>query len=110
MDRKAWIVIALCCLGLYLNLNFSRKNAEALREQEREALVQKKAAQGKEGGSPAATDPATGEGAAAGSERSEEEAKVPETDPVLEEKTFKLSSGTLCSPSRISGEGSNAPK
>ena len=93
MDRKAWIVIALCCLGLYLNLNFSRKNAEAVREQEREALVEKEAAQRKEGGSPAATAPATGEGVTAGSERTEEEAKVPETDPVLEEKTFKLSSG-----------------
>ena len=94
MDRKAWIVIVLCCLGLYLNLNFSKKNAEAVREQERKALVEKETAQGK-GGSPAAVPaPATGgEEAAAGSEGSVEVAKAPETNPVAEEKTFKLSSG-----------------
>ena len=35
MDRKAWIVIILCCLGLAVNLHFGRKNRESLAEQER---------------------------------------------------------------------------
>ena len=38
MDRKAWIVIVLCCLGLAVNLHFSGKNRETLLEQEREQL------------------------------------------------------------------------
>jgi YidC/Oxa1 family membrane protein insertase len=91
LDRKAWIVIVLCCLGLYLNLNFSKKNAEAVREQE--ALIEKESPEGKEGAPAAVTAPATGgEEAAAGSEGSVEATKAPEADPLVQEKTFKLSS------------------
>ncbi|MEC8942687.1 MAG: hypothetical protein VYC95_08145, partial [Verrucomicrobiota bacterium] len=52
MDRKAWIVIVLCCLGLAVNLYFSGKNRETLLEQERERkeAEQAEAAEEKEKG------------------------------------------------------------
>ena len=36
MDRKAWIVIVLCCLGLAVNFYYGSKNRESLLERERE--------------------------------------------------------------------------
>ena len=92
MDRKAWIVIALCCLGLVLNFNISRKNAEALREKEREALVEEEAAGVKEGEQAAATVPAASGEESAGAESSAGATEAPETTPVVQEQTFTLSS------------------
>ena len=92
MDRKAWIVIALCCLGLVLNFNISRKNAEALREKEREALVEEEAAGVKEGEQAAATVPAASGEESAGAESSAGATEAPETAPVVQEQTFTLSS------------------
>ena len=43
MDRKAWIVIILCCLGLAVNLHYSRKNRESLVERERERQAEQAA-------------------------------------------------------------------
>ena len=92
MDRKAWIVIALCCLGLVLNFNISRKNAEALKEKEREALVEEEAAGVKEGEQAAATVPAASGEESAGVESSAGATEAPETAPVVQEQTFTLSS------------------
>ena len=43
MDRKAWIVIVLCCLGLAVNFHYGAKNREALeKEHQRQAAEQVK--------------------------------------------------------------------
>ena len=48
MDRKAWIVIVLCCLGLAVNLYFSGQNREALLEQQRKKEQAEQAEQEKQ--------------------------------------------------------------
>ena len=90
MDRKAWIVIVLCCLGLAVNLYFSGKNRETLLEQERERkeAEQAQAAEEKEKGPEG--DPQ--------SEETEEPLVTPlepEPDPVVEEETPILRSGDV---------------
>lgn len=45
MDRKAWIVIVLCCIGLAVNLYFSGQNREALVEQQRKEQQAEKEAE-----------------------------------------------------------------
>lgn len=94
MDRKAWIVIVLCCLALAVNLYYSSKNQEALQEREREALAQREA------------EPQTGESEAGqkvpsvqapvdgdDSENLAESGKVAEPVPLVEEKISKISVG-----------------
>jgi YidC/Oxa1 family membrane protein insertase len=90
LDRKAWIVIVLCCLGLAVNLYFSGKNRETLLEQERERkeAEQAQAAEEKEKGPEG--DPQ--------SEETEEPLVTPlepEPDPVVEEETPILRSGDV---------------
>ena len=90
MDRKAWIVIVLCCLGLAVNLYFSGKNRETLLEQERERkeAEQAQAAEEKEKGPEGAPQP-------------EEPEKPlvtpvePEPEPVVAEETATLSTGKV---------------
>ena len=87
MDRKAWIVIVLCCLALAVNLYYSSKNQEALQEREREALAQREA------------EPQTGE--------SEAGQKVPSVQaPVdaLLSNCSDLHAASLCSLDAISNE------
>ncbi|MEE2734479.1 MAG: membrane protein insertase YidC [Verrucomicrobiota bacterium] len=88
MDRKAWIVIVLCCLGLAVNLYFSGKNRETLLEQERERkeAEQAQAAEEKEKGPEG--DPQ--------SEETEEPLVTPlEPEPLVEEETPILRSGDV---------------
>ena len=88
MDRKAWIVIVLCCLGLAVNLYFSGKNRETLLEQERERkeAEQAQAAEEKEKGPEG--DPQ--------SEETEEPLVTPlEPEPVVGEETPILRSGDV---------------
>ena len=90
MDRKAWIVIVLCCLGLAVNLYFSGKNREILLEQERDRkeAEQAQAAEEKEKGPEGNPQ----------SEETEEPLVTPlepEPDPVEEEETPILRSGDV---------------
>ena len=90
MDRKAWIVIVLCCLGLAVNLYFSGKNREILLEQERnrKEAEQAQAAEEKEKGPEGNPQ----------SEETEEPLVTPlepEPDPVEEEETPILRSGDV---------------
>ena len=90
MDRKAWIVIVLCCLGLAVNLHFSGKNRETLLEQERDRkeAEQAQAAEEKEKGPEGNPQ----------SEETEEPLVTPlepEPDPVEEEETPILRSGDV---------------
>jgi len=90
LDRKAWIVIVLCCLGLAVNLYFSGKNREILLEQERDRkeAEQAQAAEEKEKGPEGNPQ----------SEETEEPLVTPlepEPDPVEEEETPILRSGDV---------------
>jgi len=90
LDRKAWIVIVLCCLGLAVNLHFSGKNRETLLEQERDRkeAEQAQAAEEKEKGPEGNPQ----------SEETEEPLVTPlepEPDPVEEEETPILRSGDV---------------
>jgi len=90
LDRKAWIVIVLCCLGLAVNLYFSGKNREILLEQERnrKEAEQAQAAEEKEKGPEGNPQ----------SEETEEPLVTPlepEPDPVEEEETPILRSGDV---------------
>jgi YidC/Oxa1 family membrane protein insertase len=93
VDRKAWIVIILCCLGLAVNLHYSRKNRESLVERERERQAEQ-AAKAKE------EEKTQGEQQAQDGEQAEAAnpgdpspiSPAPESDPVVEEETPTLTS------------------
>ena len=86
MDRKAWIVIVLCCIGLAVNFYFSGQNREALLEQQQkeEQAEKKRQEQERKAAEARDVDPSGDAGA-----------PVPElTEPpeqVVEEKTVILS-------------------
>ena len=86
MDRKAWIVIVLCCIGLAVNFYFSGQNREALLEQQQkeEQAEKKRQEQERKAAEARDVDPSGDPGA-----------PVPElTEPpeqVVEEKTVILS-------------------
>ena len=88
MDRKAWIVIVLCCLGLAVNLHFSGKNRETLLEQERERKAAKQAQAAEE-------KQKVPEGDSEDEEPEEPSLTPLEPEPVVEEETPILISGDV---------------
>lgn len=90
MDRKAWIVIVLCCLGLAVNLHFSGKNRETLLEQERERKETEQAQAAEEKEKAPEGDPQP--------EETEEPSVTPlepEPEPVVAEETAILRTGNV---------------
>jgi len=88
LDRKAWIVIVLCCLGLAVNLHFSGKNRETLLEQERERKAAKQAQAAEE-------KQKVPEGDSEDEEPEEPSLTPLEPEPVVEEETPILISGDV---------------
>lgn len=86
MDRKAWIVIALCCLGLAVNFHYGAKNREAL-EKERQRQVAEQVKEEKEKGPEEKTQPVDPKDSSPVPSE-----PVPEPDPVAQEETFTLRS------------------
>ena len=87
MDRKAWIVIVLCCIGLAVNLYFSGQNREALVEQQRkEQQAEKEAEKEVDGEKP-------GEIVPSGDLEAPASGPSDPPEPVVEEETPTLSTG-----------------
>ena len=93
MDRKAWIVIILCCLGLAVNLHYSRKNRESLVERERERQAEQAAKAKEEEKTQGEQQAQDGEQAAAANPGDLSPiSPAPESDPVVQEETPTLTS------------------
>lgn len=57
MDRKAWIVIVLCCIGIAVNFHFNKKNQELVQEQQRQVDAEKEVEEEKKASKENATNP-----------------------------------------------------